>query len=226
MSWTAPDDSFFWPLLQNYRSPTGQTIVESEIASMKSWGFSEERIAEDMSTNRWMSSPKPQRDTIGMLSLLAGLVPVESEVGYLEFGTCFGTTFSSVMSLYPNGHGTGLEKDPGRYQISKYVIESVGREMGFLDRINLHNASISEFELKPNSLDIVFMDTDHKYPNDYNYIHRLLDSGALRDGFVFVGDDPFHSGTDTSRLRFIDESSDEFEIQTDEALDLFWFRTR
>ena len=67
------------------------------------------------------------------------------------------------------------------------------------------------------------MDTNHVYPEEYDLILHFLDRDLLRRGFLFVVDDPTHSGTDSALQQFLRERSDEFKILTSAEKNLWWF---
>ena len=224
--WSAPDDSYFWPLLAAYRSPANQTIEQAEATSLRARGFSNEDVHQRMSVNRWMLSPKPQREIEMLLARIGERFPTASPITYLEFGTCYGTTFCAVMSYFEAAVGIGLEIDPHRFDVTRWMVEHVGVQMGFADRTTLLNTGILEAPLEKHSVDLVLMDTNHRYPDDYDFVLRLIDEEILRPGFLFLGDDPTQDGTDTSRRRFIEEHSDRFHVETRTDLNLWWFYER
>ncbi len=93
-------------------------------------------------------------------------------------------------------------------------------------RVKLYKASILNIPLEPNSLDAVFMDTSHIYPDDYEYIKYLTTSGILHRGFLFIGDDPVDAGTDKARQRLIAEEGAKYKIITRPDKNLWWFFER
>jgi hypothetical protein len=156
-----------------------------------------------MDVHRWMLSPKPQREIEMLLARVAERFAPDAPITYLEFGTCYGTTFCAVMSYLEAATGIGLEIDPHRFDVTRWMATHVGSQMGFADRITLLNSGILEASLERQSVDLVLMDTNHRYPDDYDFVMRLIEGEILRPGFLFIGDDPTQDGTDTSRKRFI-----------------------
>ncbi len=225
-TWTPPDDSYFWPLLAAYRDAEGRTIVETEEAALRARGMGELDVKARMQGHRWMSSPKPQREINMLLGLIGTHFTADAPITYLEFGTCYGTTFSAVMSYLTAAQGIGLEIDPYRFDVSQWVVTQAGAQMGFADRVTLLNAGVLEAPLERQSVDLVLMDTNHRYPDDYEFVMRLIDDEILRPGFLFVGDDPTQAGTDTSRKRFIEEHGNRFAIEIRTDLNLWWFTAR
>lgn len=159
-----------------------------------------------------------------MLRFLNDFLDKDRAFNYLEFGICFGTTFGMVMSNFTNANGFGLEIDPNRFEVCKWIVDCMGKAIGFQDRVTLKCGGILEQKLEPNSIDVVFMDTNHTALDDYDFIMHIINSGALREDFLFVGDDPTHSGTDESRKQFIDRHSDQYHIVTRVDMNLWWFK--
>ena len=186
-------------------------------------GESADEIAKRIATRRWRDSPKSERDTAIMLRLIESFFDRDDDFTYLEFGTCFGTTLSSVLRHFRNTRGIGLEVDPARFAVTRWLQEKVGEELATQGRIELHCTNVLCAPFAPASIDVVFMDTNHRYPDDYAYITYLLEGGFLRDGFLFIGDDPMHTGTSRARESFIRARSSEFRIITREDWNLWWF---
>ena len=51
----------------------------------------------------------------------------------------------------------------------------------------------------------------------------LLDRDILREGFLFAGDDPMHTGTKQARERFLRENEGVYRIETRTDQNLWWF---
>ncbi len=226
MTWSPPDGSYFWPLLAEYRSPEGLTIDQAEANALRRRGFDNDAVQTRMDVHRWMLSPKPQREIEMLLGRIGKRFPASAPVTYLEFGTCYGTTFCAVMSYLEAANGIGLEIDPHRFDVTRWMVERVGSQIGFADRVTLLNTGVLEAKLEKHSVDLVLMDTNHRYPDDYDFVMRLIDGEVLRPGFLFIGDDPTQDGIDTSRRRFIDEHSARFHIETRADFNLWWFWDR
>jgi hypothetical protein len=93
--------------------------------------------------------------------------------------------------------------NPVRSDVTQWLMNRMDAEWHLLNRVQLHNASILDVPFKPDSVDAVLMDTNHLYPDEYDYIMHLISNNILRKGFLFAIDDPLHTGTDTTRRRFI-----------------------
>lgn len=221
-----PSASWYWPILEQYRDSQGRTLEESElnwIAADQSELFVASRKEEYLTTKKWMSSPRPAADVDHVVHLIESHFPVDGAFTYLEFGACFGTTISQVMSRFPNARGIGVEFVPARYDVVKYTLQQKDAEWNLVKRVELLQGSILKAPLRPDSIDVVFMDTNHVFPDEYNYVKHLLDGGFLRKGFLFIGDDPLHTGTDETRRYFIEKHGGEFKVITHEGWNLWWF---
>lgn len=223
---THPDNSWYWPHFDAYRDPQGRTLEEAENEWLENADLPPDQIAEIITKQQWKLSPKPESDTRFMLQVMEAFFNPIEPLTYFEFGTCFGTTITTVLRKFSCARGIGLEVNPARYDVSRWIGQQVCDEFDLTDRLDLRNCSLTEAKLKPNSIDVVFMDTNHRYPDDYQYICHLLGSGALREGFLFLGDDPMHSGTDQARKQFISEQSDNYRIITRPDKNLWWFTAR
>jgi predicted O-methyltransferase YrrM len=102
------------------------------------------------------------------------------------------------------------------------MVEKQKRTFGLEGRVVLQPVSILEATLQRESVDVVFMDTNHTY-DDYNYIMHLLENSVLRRGFLFIVDDPLHTGTDLARKQFIEKHSDSYKVITRTDWNLWWF---
>ena len=81
-------------------------------------------------------------------------------------------------------------------------------------QLELRQNSILDAGPTEASVDVASMDTDHRYPDDYDYIRCLLDRNILREGFLFAGDDPTHTGTKQALERFLRENAGVYRIET------------
>ena len=202
-----PDDSWFWPILDEYRDGKGRTISEIDYP-------------------RWRLSPKPERQVNYQIQVINDHFGPTDCFSYFEFGVCFGTTFTQVLSWFPKANGIGLEINPKRFEVAKWMVERPFGGKNLAGRTRFHQIGFEDYPLSANSIDVVFMDTNHQYPDEFNYIIRLLESGALRKNYLFLIDDPFHTGTDIARRRLIEERSDSLEIHTVGEWGLWWFKER
>lgn len=225
---TYPDDSWFWPVLEEYRDVAGRTLEEAACAWIRSSTLfaSESQREEAVATKRWMLAPRSEKGVEQIIDLLIGFFPSNRAFTYLEFGTCFGTTLARLLAAFPLARGIGVEVDPARFDVTRWLIARMDTEWNLRSRVTLWNASISDVPLPPASIDVVFMDTNHVYADDRASIAHLTTCGALAEGFVFLGDDPFHSGTRLARERFIADQGSRYEIETSAARNLWWFVAR
>jgi hypothetical protein len=220
--------SWYWPLLERYRDQEGRTLAQSEYAWLSRPGVFDDEDVQDqfLKSGRWALSPRPGESVGAITQLIGAFFAPEEAFNYLEFGACFGTTFAAVMGQFPNAHGIALEQVPERAAVARWLIQEMDVKWNLAARTEVRTHSVLETDLSRASVDVVFMDTDHGYPGDYDYVMYLLDSGALAPGFLFIGEDPFHTGTDTSRRRLISELSDAYKFITRPDLNLFWFYKR
>jgi len=202
-----PDDSWFWSTLDEYRDGKGRTISEIDYP-------------------RWRLSPKPERQVDYLIQVINDHFEKTDGFSYFEFGVCFGTTFTQVLSWFSKANGLGLEFDPIRFEVAKWMINRPSGNKNLTGRTRFHQISFEDYPLPADSIDVVFMDTDHDYPDEFNFIIRLLKSGALRKNFLFLVDDPFHTGTDIARGKLIEGHSDNLEIHTVAEWSLWWFKER
>jgi len=221
-----PDRSWFWPILEEYRDSEGRTLEEAEFANAGEFFKSETECKQAIATRRWMSSPKSEKDVQQLLTLLEAFFCPDEDFTYLEFGTCFGTTFARVLAHFPNAKGIGLEVNKSRFHVTCWLMQWVDERWNLVKRAELHRASVVDVPFAPNSIDAVFMDTSHVFPDDLEYIRHLTSNGVLRKGFVFVVDDPLHSGTDIARRQFISKESAKYKIITRRDKNLWWFFSR
>ncbi len=221
-----PDASWFWPILEEYRDSEGRTLEEAEFANAGEFFKSGTECKQAIATRRWMSSPKSEKDVQQLLTLLEAFFRPDEDFTYLEFGTCFGTTFAPVLAHFANASGIGLEVNKPRFNVTYWLMQRMDERWNLVKRSELHRASVLDVLFAPNSIDAVFMDTSHVFPDDLEYIRHLTSNGILRKGFVFVVDDPLHSGTDITRRQFIREESAKYEIITRPDKTLWWFISR
>jgi hypothetical protein len=217
------DNSWFWPFLDEYRDPEGRTLEEVEFSQVPMKFESELERENAIKVRRWAWSPKSEKEVNQLLNLLEGFFHLDEQFTYLEFGACFGTTFCSVLARFPNAKGIGLEVDQYRFDVTKWLIERLDKQFSLVNRVKLYNQSVLDAPLEQNSIDVVLMDTNHKYPDDFDYVMHLINSGVLRKNFLFIGDDPLHTGTDIARKRFIEEHSHSHKIITRKDKNLWWF---
>lgn len=225
---TYPHTSWFWSVLEEYRDAAGQTLEEAACAWIRSSDlFASERQREEaVATRRWVWAPRSEAGVEHMIHLLHSFFHPESAFTYLEFGTCFGTTLARMLAAFKNAHAIGVEVHQARFEVTRWLINRMDAQWHLSNRVELQRASILDVSLPPASVDVVFMDTNHLYPDDFEFIMYLTTSGVLRQGFVFIGDDPLHTGTHLARQRFIAEQSARYQIVTKPAKNLWWFLAR
>ena len=217
------DDSWFWPLLERYRDQHGSTLAEAERAWLCATGAAPDVIDRCITEGQWRLSPKSERSTRHLITLIERFHAVDDPFTYLEFGTCFGTTILSILRHFREARGIGLEANPSRFSVSRWLAECMRDEFELGNRLELRQGSILDTGLTADSVDVVFMDTDHRYPDDYDYMRCLLDRDILREGFLFAGDDPMHTGTKQARERFLRENEGVYRIETRTDQNLWWF---
>lgn len=218
-----PDDSWFWPILAEYRDREGRTLREAEHHWLGVSGRDAEAVARAIDDDQWNLSPKCEMFVRYLLEVIETRFARNEEFTYLEFGTCFGTTITNVLRYFHRAKGIGLEVTPERFEVGSWLANRVDESYKLGGRLQLRCSQLTQAMIEPNSIDVVFMDTDHRYPDDYEYVMYLLDQGILRHGFLFVGDDPMHTGTCQARERFIAQQSDKFGITTSPQKNLWWF---
>lgn len=221
-----PDGSWFWPVLEEYRDHQGRTLEEVELANVGGYFLTEEERNHAIATHRWRLSPKRDSNVDHLITLLEAFFEPNDRFTCLEFGTCFGTTLSRVLAHFRDARAIGLESNPARHEVTQWLVERMDSEWNLKDRVVLHRAALLDAPLEECSIDAVFMDTSHMYPGDFECIMHLVNGSFLRRGFVFVGDDPMHSGTKLSRERFMSEHNDLYRIITRVDKDLWWFFKR
>lgn len=217
------DDSWFSPVLDHYRDPQGRTLEQAEAAWLVASDNPPDVIDRALAADRWKLSPKSEHHTTHLLRLIERFFGRDDAFTYLEFGTCFGTTLVSVMRHFQRAGAIGLEINPARFDITRWLVDRMREPFVLGDRVALHLCGLTDAPLPAASVDVVFMDTNHRYPDDYEYIVQLLGRRVLTDGFLFVGDDPLHTGTCQSRERFIREYATRFTIETCTRRNLWWF---
>ena len=219
-----PDNSWFWPVLDEYRDVVGRNLEEAEIDWAKASGrLTDADTTEYIASKRYTASPKSQTGVHQMLALMESFFHPSEKFTYLEFGTCFGTTLAYILAYFKNAHAIGVEVTEARFDMTRWLVGRMSSQWNLESRVKLYKSSILDVPLSSNSIDVVFMDTDHKYPNDLEYIMYLLNSGVLRANFLFIGDDPIHTGTKKSREHFIAEQSSKYKIITRPDKNLWWF---
>jgi predicted O-methyltransferase YrrM len=223
-----PNESWYWKKLAAYRDKQGRTLKQAELAWMEHANVfcSEAMRREFLTTNRWMSSPRPSSGPLGV-SVLAELIGafygLEDDFTYLEFGLCFGTTFAQILGTFKNARGIGIEIVPERFEVAQWMIEQADATWKLQGRAQLRCSSVLQANLPESSVDVVFMDTSHAYPDEYHMVRHLFDAGMIKPKFLFVGDDPMHSGTDVTRRRLITEWGERYKFITRPDLNLYWF---
>ncbi len=218
------EHSWFWPVLSEYQDSQGRALEEAEHDWVKTSNNPCEVIDSFIAQRKWRWSPTSERFTGYIIELIESFRDREEPFRYLEFGTCFGTTIASVLRHFRQARGIGLEIIPSRFDVTRWLIGRVDHDFRVSDRIDLRPVGLYEAQLEANSVDVVFMDTDHRYPDDHDYIRYLLDGDILRPGFLFIGDDPMHTGTKLARERFIQENDGRYHIETLPQENLWWFR--
>jgi len=212
-----PSECWYWPVLDEYRDADGRTLVECDLAWMAK--CRPDYVDQYRRERGWQWSPKPAAHVAHMIQVLSAFFNPVEPMTYLEFGSCWGTTLASVLSAFPRAHAIGLEPNPYRYDVTRFMLDRTG----VAGRASLRCCAVQEADVAPNSVDVVFMDTNHT-EEDYDYILHVLGSGWLRRHWLFVGDDPEHTGTKVARERFIERFAGTYHIITRPDLNLWWFR--
>jgi hypothetical protein len=218
-----PNHSWFWSVLEKYRDREGHTLEEVELANAVEIFKCETERKEAIASKRWTWSPKSEEGVDHLIMLLEAFFHPDETFTYLEFGTCYGTTIARVLAHFKNARGIGLEVSQVRSDVARWLINRMDADWHLSKRVEVHKASILDVPLEPNSVDAVLMDTNHLYPDEYEYIMHLTRNNILRKGFIFAVDDPLHTGTDTTRKRFIAEHSDKYKSITRSDKNLWWF---
>ena len=221
-----PDQSWYWPVLEEYRDSNGRTLEEAENDWIAASDLPVEQVSKMVSTQQWTLSPKPESATRFMMQIIEAFYHPNDEFSYLEFCTCFGTTIATVLKHFENAHGIGLEMNPSRFAVSSWLADRMRNEFHLDNRLSIQQNNLLDADLAPKSIDIVFMDTNHRYPDDYDYVIHLLKSGILSEDFIFIGDDPMHTGTQRAREQLILEFKQQYRFITRPDKNLWWFRPR
>jgi hypothetical protein len=216
-----PSHSWYWSLLEKYRDSEGRSLAEAELAHAEFKCDIERKEA--IASRRWTRSPKSGKGVVHLIALLEAFFHPDESFTYLEFGCCYGTTLARVLAHFKNARGIGLEVNRTRSDVTRWLLDRVDSDWHLAHRVKLYNASVLDVPLESNSIDAVLMDTNHLYPDEYKYILHLTSNNILRKGFIFAVDDPLHSGTDTTRKRFIAEQGDKYRSITREDMNLWWF---
>ena len=134
---------------------------------------------------------------------------------YLEFGACCGTTVLSVQEHFPRAKVIAFEPMPDRTAVYEELREFVrlpGRVTWIEDIFEHHIEGIRA--MHPEGISAVYMDTNHKYPNDLWYLEALLvDRPLLAEDGLLICDDRFHSGTRQSINEFLARHSRDFDYR-------------
>ncbi len=167
---TYPDKSWFWPILDKYRDADGHTLEEIKEAEQWTW------------------QPKTEESLEQLITLLEDLFSIDEAFTYLEFGTCFGTTLTRLLTHFKKARAIGIETDEAKFKITHWLIEQMDRQRQLSNRVKLYNIHFNDVSLKAHSIDLIFMDGSHKYPDDFDLIMQLLTSDVLREVFLLVGE--------------------------------------
>jgi len=135
---------------------------------------------------------------------------------YLEFGAACGTTLLLVAECFPEIAAIGIEPLPKR----KAIFEAIRARCPF-DTEKIHwitgvfEDHVAELRRRfPTGIDVIYMDTNHKYPNDLNYLNCILvDEKLLAPGGLLICDDRYHTGTAQSVNEFLEKQRGQIKFQ-------------
>ncbi|MCH9686429.1 MAG: hypothetical protein K0V04_33660, partial [Deltaproteobacteria bacterium] len=99
----------------------------------------------------------------------------DGPTSYLEFGACCGTTVLSVLEHFPASKIVAFEPMADRtavYEEIRNFVPIPGRVTWIEDIFEHHIEGVRA--MFPEGLSAVYMDTNHKYPNDLWYLEALL----------------------------------------------------
>lgn len=134
---------------------------------------------------------------------------------YLEFGACCGTTMLSVLEHFPACEVIAFEPMPDRtaiYEEIRRFVPVTGRITWIADIFEHHIEGIRA--MHPEGISAVYMDTNHKFPNDLWYLEAILvDSPLLAPDGLLICDDRFHSGTRRSVTEFLRRHGHRFDYR-------------
>ena len=215
------EKAWYWKYLSEFRSSEGRSLEEIELERANK--LIQELGPENWWLDRWKLSPKPFSDVLEMIKVVERFFPQDAPLRYLEFGCCFGTTFTWFLKHFHNAMGVGLEVMDFRYEVSRWLLQRMEDEWNLKGRWEVHHKSVMEMPFSRHSFDIVFMDTNHM-ETDYEYIIHLIKNEYVKPNFLFLGDDPFHTGTKISREKFIEKYGDQYPVITDSQYNLWYFQ--
>jgi hypothetical protein len=124
---------------------------------------------------------------------------------FLEFGACCGTTSLSVMEEFPDCRIIAFEPMRDRTAVFDELRRAlpIGGRITWIEDILEHHLE-GVRAMFPDGLSAIYMDTNHKYPNDLWYLeHLLVDAPLLAEDGLFICDDRMHSGTRRSVSEFL-----------------------
>ncbi len=197
---------WFWPILNQYRDSNGRALSELERLA-----FHDDHIIE--------FSPTPEYQTVFMIDLIEKFFSRDTPLTYVEFGTCFGTTFSSILHYFNNMKGIGFDRCAHRFHISQWMLGCVDKKMEY----ELHQCDVIDYSFQKESIDIVFMDTDHIFEEEMRSFNFFFDNQYLSENFLFLCDDPMHSGTKKFRESIVNELPNGVAYSLEQAFNLFYF---
>lgn len=135
---------------------------------------------------------------------LAKLGP-RGPASFLEFGACCGTTSLTVLEHFPECRIVAFEPIHERtlvYEELRRLTPIEGRITWIEDILEHHLEGLRA--MFPDGVSAIYMDTNHKYPNDLWYLESLLvEQPLLSPEGLLICDDRMHSGTRRSVTEFL-----------------------
>lgn len=134
---------------------------------------------------------------------------------YLEFGACCGTTALTVLEHFPQCRIIAFEPMRDRTAIYEEIrrFSSVRGRLTWIEDIFEHHVEGIR-AMHPEGVSAVYMDTNHKFPNDLWYLEAILvDEPILAEDGLLICDDRFHSGTRRSVTEFLERHGDDFDYR-------------
>lgn len=134
---------------------------------------------------------------------------------YLEFGACCGTTVLTVLEHFPRCRILAFEPMRDRtaiYEELRQFTSVRGRVTWIEDIFEHHIEGIRA--MHPEGISAIYMDTNHKFPNDLWYLEAILvDDPILAADGLLICDDRFHSGTRRSVSQFLERHGARFDYR-------------
>lgn len=210
---------WYAPHLDAYRDERSRSLDELE----RGWRRYAVPASAARSAGGWRETATDPATTSHLLRLIEGFFEPADAFTYLEFGTGFGSNLGSVLQHFRNARAIGVEPNGRRLAVTRWLTRRVDAAFDLADRLELHESTVVRAPLAPHGIDVVFMNTEHRYPEGYAYVAHLLDGGFLRDGFLFVGVGPMSDGTRTTRERLTRDRFGELRVLTRADWNLWWF---